>query len=64
MHTLLLIQEQRNSLSGLFLFISCVISAAGLYYLAELVEEFSVMAKYVISWMVVVSAILMTLFSK
>ncbi|XP_047518423.1 protein TEX261 isoform X2 [Pieris napi] len=32
--------------------------AAGLYYLAELVEEYSVMAKYVISWIVVVTAVI------
>ncbi|CAH2062250.1 unnamed protein product, partial [Iphiclides podalirius] len=30
--------------------------AAGLYYLAEIVEEYSVMAKYVITWMVVITA--------
>ncbi|CAG4958674.1 protein TEX261 [Colias croceus] len=32
--------------------------AAGLYYLAELVEEYTVMAKYVISWTVVATAII------
>jgi len=31
------------------------ISAAGLYYLAELVEEYTVMSKRVIWWMTVVS---------
>nr|XP_026489372.1 protein TEX261 [Vanessa tameamea] len=30
--------------------------AAGLFYLAELVEEYTVMAKYIISWIVVVTA--------
>ncbi|XP_072943315.1 protein TEX261 [Epargyreus clarus] len=30
--------------------------AAGMYYLAELVEEHSVMAKYVISWLVIITA--------
>lgn len=29
--------------------------AAGLFYLAELVEEYTVMAKHVISWTVIVS---------
>ncbi|XP_075989383.1 protein TEX261 [Anticarsia gemmatalis] len=32
--------------------------AAGLYYLAELVEEYTVMAKYVISWLVIITAAL------
>ncbi|PZC73317.1 hypothetical protein B5X24_HaOG209707 [Helicoverpa armigera] len=30
--------------------------AAGLYYLAELVEEYTVMAKYIITWTVVATA--------
>ncbi|CAB3261169.1 unnamed protein product [Arctia plantaginis] len=30
--------------------------AAGLYYLAEIVEEYTVMAKYVISWMVIATS--------
>ncbi|CAK1587580.1 unnamed protein product [Parnassius mnemosyne] len=30
--------------------------AAGLYYLAEVVEEYTVMAKYIISWMIIVTA--------
>ncbi|KAJ8703975.1 hypothetical protein PYW07_013269 [Mythimna separata] len=30
--------------------------AAGLYYLAELVEEYTVMAKYIITWTVIVTA--------
>lgn len=33
----------------------CFILAAGLYYLAELIEEYSVTAKYVISWLIFVS---------
>ncbi|CAK1550188.1 unnamed protein product [Leptosia nina] len=32
--------------------------AAGLYYLAELVEEYTVMAKYVISWTVVATTVI------
>ncbi|XP_052899367.1 protein TEX261 isoform X2 [Anopheles moucheti] len=36
--------------------------AAGLYYLAELVEEYTVMAKKVISWMVGVTATLYVIF--
>ncbi|KAL4714821.1 hypothetical protein ACJJTC_002680 [Scirpophaga incertulas] len=32
--------------------------AAGLYYLAELVEEYTVMTKYVISWIVAVTALI------
>ncbi|KOB70192.1 Uncharacterized protein OBRU01_15788 [Operophtera brumata] len=34
------------------------VHAAGLYYLAELVEEYSVVAKYFISWAVVLTAFL------
>ncbi|XP_059056449.1 protein TEX261 [Achroia grisella] len=30
--------------------------AAGLYYLAELVEEYTVMAKYIITWTVIITA--------
>ncbi|XP_055620353.1 protein TEX261 isoform X2 [Toxorhynchites rutilus septentrionalis] len=36
--------------------------AAGLYYLAELVEEYTVIAKKIISWMVVVSVLLYVVF--
>lgn len=32
-----------------------VFTAAGLYYLAEIVEEYTVMAKAIISWTVIVS---------
>lgn len=31
------------------------IPAAGLFYLAELVEEYTVTAKYIISWTIIVS---------
>ncbi|KAI5640750.1 transmembrane adaptor erv26 domain-containing protein [Phthorimaea operculella] len=37
------------------IFVTCAI-AAGLYYLAELVEEYTVMAKYVITWAVIITA--------
>ncbi|XP_055620352.1 protein TEX261 isoform X1 [Toxorhynchites rutilus septentrionalis] len=43
----------------------CVVTvsiAAGLYYLAELVEEYTVIAKKIISWMVVVSVLLYVVF--
>ncbi|XP_063837132.1 protein TEX261 [Ostrinia nubilalis] len=54
----------------LFLYILSIISlavqaifvtlaiAAGMYYLAELVEEYSVMAKYVISWAVALTSVI------
>lgn len=41
----------------------CLITAAGLYYLAELVEEYTVTAKKVITWMVVGSVLLYVVFT-
>lgn len=42
--------------------ILCLLAAAGLYYLAELVEEYTVMAKKVITWMIMGSVLLYIIF--
>lgn len=37
----------------IFTYLFLIISATGLYYLAELVEEYTVIAKKIITWMVI-----------